>query len=69
MIFAFDMRRNLDLLYIFFTMARKLLSIRTWCKTPVNSKQRDFILGDRKVAVFMSLSVLFNQHSGAIYLR
>ena len=30
-------------------------------------KQRDFIWRDRKVAGFMSLSVLFNQHSGAIY--
>ena len=69
MILAFDMRRNLDLLCIFFTMARKLPRVRIWRKNIVNSKQSDFILDDRKVAIFMLLSVLFNQHGGAIYLR
>ena len=48
MIFAFDVRRNLDLFCIFFTLARKHARIRIWRKNFVNSKQRDFILGDRK---------------------
>ena len=52
-------------------MMRKLPRVRIWPKIGKHSEQatRDFIYGDRKVAVFKSLSVLFNQQSDAIYLR
>ena len=58
------MRRNLDLLCAPFTMTRQNL---IW-ESEVG-KQSDFFFGDRKVAGFVSLSMPFSQHCGAIYLR
>ena len=57
--FAFEMRRNLDLLFVSFSMTRKYLTTYT----------RGLILGDRKVAGFVSLFMLFNPHTGTIYRR
>ena len=63
-VFACDMRRNVDLLCAPFTMTRQNLTRES---SSVN-KGTSF-LGDRKVAGFESLSMPFNQHCGAIYLR
>ena len=62
--FAFDMRLNLDLLCASFIMMRQNLT-----RESEVGKQSDFFFSDRKVAWFMSLSMPFSQHCGAIYLR
>ena len=51
------MRRNLDLFCIL-TMTRKNLT-----------QTKRVHLGDQKLAGFVTLSVLFNHHSGATYMR
>ena len=58
------MRLNLDLLCAPFIMMRQNLT-----RESEVGKQSDFFFSDRKVAWFMSLSMPFNQHCGAIYLR
>ena len=55
------MRRNVGLLGAPFTMTRQNLT-----RESEVGKQSDFF---RKVARFVSLSMPFNQQSGAIYLR
>ena len=56
------MRQNVDLLCASFCSPWR---VRIWRAR----KQRDFYSGDRKVAGFVSLSMPFNQHSGATYLK
>ena len=55
--FAFDMGRNSDFLCLLFTVTRK------------NLLQRQGFLADWKGDGFVSLSMSFNQHRGAFYLR